>query len=178
MAQYTRCGSIHTLWHTSVNRVAIRFWILFNLIKGNPSLAHDKASTENLLPQVHVDRTSDGVQPYLSAKASWKACEEQSHVLLEVGAVTIPSSLLGQQLSTARQAGTCIFPHHLQNFSHCSFGGLALWFPTAWLSRSDAQTLRLFQHVSVPVLNHTNSVLSYKLVHAALEPQYSFLIYS
>ena len=47
---------------------------LLCLIEGNPPLAHDKAcSTENLLPQVHIDGISDDVQPYLRARASWKA---------------------------------------------------------------------------------------------------------
>ena len=67
-------GSIHTSWYTSVSRVAVRLRISMCLIDGNPPLAHDKAcSTGNLLPQVHIDGISDGVQPYLRAKASWKA---------------------------------------------------------------------------------------------------------
>ena len=64
-------GSIHTLWQTSVSKVAVRLRISLCLIEGNP--AQDKAcSTENLLPQVQIDGISDGVQPYLRAKALWK----------------------------------------------------------------------------------------------------------
>ena len=67
-------GLIHMLWYTSVSRVAIRLRISLCLLEGNPPLAHDKAcSIDNLLPQVHINGISDGVQPYLRAKASWKA---------------------------------------------------------------------------------------------------------
>ena len=67
-------GSIHTSWHTSVSKVAVRLRISLCLIEGNPPLAQDRAcSTENLLPQVQIDGISDGVQLYLRAKASWKA---------------------------------------------------------------------------------------------------------
>ena len=69
-----RPGSMHTSWHTSVSRVAVRLRISLCLIKGNPPLAQDRAcSTENLLPQAHFGGISDGVQPYLRARASWKA---------------------------------------------------------------------------------------------------------
>ena len=67
-------GSMHMSWYTSLSRVAVRLRISLCLIEGNPPLAHNKAcSTENLLPQVYTDGISDGIQPYLRAKASWKA---------------------------------------------------------------------------------------------------------
>ena len=65
---------MHTSLHTSVRRVAVRSRISLCLIDGNPPLGQDKAcSTENETPQSHFDGSLSGVQPYHSARASWKA---------------------------------------------------------------------------------------------------------
>ena len=56
---------------TSVSSVAVRSRISLCLIDGNPLLAQDRAcSTVNLPPQAHIEGISDGVQPYLRARAS------------------------------------------------------------------------------------------------------------
>ena len=65
---------MHTSWHTSVRRVAVKFLISLCLIEGKPPLAQDKAcSPEKVEPQAHLAGILSGVQPYRSAKASWKA---------------------------------------------------------------------------------------------------------
>ena len=65
---------MHTSLHTSVRRVAVKSLISLCLIDGKPPLAHDKAcSTEKEAPQAHFDGCLSGVQPYCSARASWKA---------------------------------------------------------------------------------------------------------
>ena len=65
---------MHTSWHTSVRRVAVRFFISLCLIEGKPPLAQDRAcSTEKVEPQAHLTGNLSGVQPYRNARASWKA---------------------------------------------------------------------------------------------------------
>ena len=67
-------GSIFTLWHTSVRRVAVMSLISLCLMDGNPPLAHEKAcSTVSLLPQAQLDGRFEGGHPYRRARASWKA---------------------------------------------------------------------------------------------------------
>ena len=57
-----------------MRRVAVKFLISLCLIEGKPPLAQDKAcSTENVEPQAQLAGILSGVQPYRSAKASWKA---------------------------------------------------------------------------------------------------------
>ena len=64
-----RC--LHCCKPHAVSSVAVRSRISLCLIDGNPSLAQDRAcSTVNLPPQTHIEGISDGVQPYLRARAS------------------------------------------------------------------------------------------------------------
>ncbi len=64
---------MHMSWRTSGSRVTVRSRISLYLMDGNQPLAHEKAcSTENFFPPAHIG-ILDGVLPYLSAIASWKA---------------------------------------------------------------------------------------------------------
>ena len=83
---------MHTSWHTSVRRVAVRSLISLCLIDGKPPLAQDRAcSTEKVEPQAHLAGNLSGVQPYRSARASWKAplcnakpCSESGRTVSQV----------------------------------------------------------------------------------------------
>ena len=56
----------------STMRVACKLHTSLCRIEGNPPLVQDRAcSTENLLPQTHVEGISDGVQPYQRARAGF-----------------------------------------------------------------------------------------------------------
>ena len=69
-----RSGSTQTSLHTSLSSVAVMYCISLCLTEGNPPLEHDSAcSTLKRFPQTQVGGMFVGVQPYLSAMASWKA---------------------------------------------------------------------------------------------------------
>ena len=54
--------------------MAVKFLISLCLIDGKPPLVQERAcSTERVEPQSHLAGSLSGVQPYRSAKASWKA---------------------------------------------------------------------------------------------------------
>ena len=69
-----KSGSTRTSLHTSVSNEAVMSLISLCLIVGNPPLAQDSAwSTVKAWPHSHFVCNFDGVQPYLNARASWKA---------------------------------------------------------------------------------------------------------
>ena len=94
---------MHTSWHTSVRRVAVKFFILLCLIDGKLSLVQDRVgSTEGVEPQSHLVSSLSGVQPYRSAKTSWKAPLCNAKPCSESGRTVSLSHLLVSLISAGR----------------------------------------------------------------------------
>ena len=69
-----KSGSTLTSWRTSVRSDAVRCLSSSCGSIGKPPLLQDKeCSTEEVEPQEQLEGRRDGCQPYLKAKASWKA---------------------------------------------------------------------------------------------------------
>ena len=101
-----KSGSTHTSLHTSVSRESVMSWISLCLRDGKPPFAQESAcSTLNLLPHSHLEGRRDGVQPYHTVRASWKAdlcnvnpCSVRSRTVSQVEALFTfaKSTCLGQ----------------------------------------------------------------------------------
>ena len=125
-------GSRHTLLQTLVRSVAVKLCISLCLMLGKPPFEQENAcSSEKLLPQSHLDAILVGVQPYLSANASWKAllCKENLCSISGKGVSQVaPVSLPGPRLSVScpkRDDGVCLhFPcssvHSVSSLWLCS----------------------------------------------------------
>ena len=130
---------MHTSLHTSVRRVAVKSRISLCLIDGKLPLAHDKAcSTEK---EAHFDGSLSGVQPYRSARASWKAplCSEK------------PCSVSGRTVSQVEDP-----------FSLASFTDLCRLSSRRWIiSRAAIELFSLFVFLTVTLDSNCLAMTSY-----------------